>query len=117
MKDWIIFFVTAVLLLAALVCFTTAVIGAYRFGFVMNRMHAAGIGDSLGLFLVILSTVVAAGFGFDALKMVLLILFMWFTSPASSHFLGQVEYYTNPHLFRHMDRQIQAPDEPERREE
>ena len=93
--EWIVFFLTAVLLFTALICFTTAVIGVYRFGYILNRMHAAGIGDSLGLFLVIAAVVIATGLKTDSLKMMLLILFMWFSSPASSHFLSQVEYYTN----------------------
>jgi hypothetical protein len=29
---------------------------------------------------------------------------MWNTSPVSSHFLSQIEYYTNPKLFDHMER-------------
>ena len=93
--EWIVFFLTAVLLSTALICFTTAVIGVYRFGYILNRMHAAGMGDSLGLFLVIAAVVIATGLKTDSLKMMLLILFMWFSSPASSHFLSQVEYYTN----------------------
>ena len=103
--EWIVFAAAALLLLAALICFTAAVIGAYRFGYVLNRMHAAGIGDSLGLLLAVASAVVATGFHMDSLKLLLLIVFMWFTSPASSHFLSQVEYYTNPHLYRHVDRE------------
>ena len=101
---WIQFAVVAVLLICALVCFSAAVIGAYRFGFVLNRMHAAGIGDSLALFCAISGTIVAAGLTMDALKLLLLIVFMWFTSPASSHFLSQVEYFTNRHLYRHVER-------------
>ena len=31
-----------------------------------------------------------------------LVFFLWFTSPVSTHFLGQVEYYTNPLLGRHV---------------
>ncbi len=106
MGEWIVFIFTAVLLLTALICFTAAVIGAYRFGYVLNRIHAAGIGDSLALLLTTASCVVAAGFSWDALKLILLTVFMWFTSPASSHFLSQVEYYTDPHLYRHTDRKI-----------
>ena len=34
----------------------------------------------------------------DALKLLLLIFFMWFTSPVSTHFVAQVEYFTNEHL-------------------
>ncbi len=102
--DWIIFAVVAILLIAALICFTSAVIGVYRFGFMLNRMHASGIGDSLGLLCVIAAAIVATGMRIDSLKLMLLIVFMWFTSPASSHFLSQVEYYTNEHLYRYTDR-------------
>ena len=102
--EWIVFFITAILLLTALICFTTAVIGVYRFGFILNRMHSAGIGDSLGLFTAIAAVVIDTGLKTDSLKMMLLIVFMWFSSPASSHFLSQVEYYTNEHLYRHTDR-------------
>ena len=80
---------------------------AYRFGYVLNRIHAAGIGDSLGLFCVISAVVIATGLCMDSLKLILLIVFMWFTSPASSHFLSQVEYYTNKHLYRHTDRKLE----------
>ena len=106
MGEWIIFIITAILLLMALICFTAAVIGAYRFGYVLNRIHASGIGDSLALLLTTASCVIAAGFSWDAFKLILLTVFMWFTSPASSHFLSQVEYYTDPHLYRHTDRRI-----------
>jgi len=105
--EWIIFGITAVLLVIALGCYTLAVFGAYRFGYVLNRIHAAGIGDSLGLFCVISAVVIATGLCMDSLKLILLIVFMWFTSPASSHFLSQVEYYTNKHLYRHTDRKLE----------
>ncbi len=105
--EWIRFLATALLLLASLVAFTAAVIGAYRFGFVMNRLHAAGIGDTLGTFGAAAALLIGGGLNLSTLKIVLIIIFLWFTSPASSHFLAQIEYYTNPHLFRYTDRRIQ----------
>jgi multisubunit Na+/H+ antiporter MnhG subunit len=42
----------------------------------------------------------------DILKLALLVVFMWFTSPTSSHMLAQIEYYTNPHLYSHVEREI-----------
>ncbi len=104
--DWIVFFITAALLLSALLCFTAAVIGVYRFGFILNRIHSSGIGDSLGFLCAISAVIIATGLKMDSLKLMLLILFMWFTSPVSSHFLSQVEYYTNEHLYRYTDRII-----------
>ena len=104
MIEWIRFILTAVLLIAAFFSFLTAVVGAYRFDFVLNRMHAAGIGDTLGLFLVLLALGISAGSILDVLKMALVAFFMWFTSPVSTHFMSQIEYYTNRDLYRHVRR-------------
>ena len=100
--EWIRFFITAALLLFGLFCCVAAVIGVYRFGFVMNRMHAAGIVDTLGLFSITLGLAVSSGLNMDTLKLMLLVFFMWFTSPVSTHFLGQVEYFTNQEKERYM---------------
>ena len=102
--EWIRFFIAAILIVLGLCSFGAAVLGAYRFGFVMNRMHAAGIGDTAGIFLVIASLAVARGPQMDTLKLVVLVFFLWFTSPVSTHFLGQVEYYTNPVLRKYVKR-------------
>ena len=104
MTEWIRFFIVASLIVLALFSFISAVIGVYRFGFIMNRLHAAGIGDTLGLFLVVSAAVIASGFCFDSLKLVLLVFFMWFTSPVSTHFVGQIEYYSNRHLYRYVEK-------------
>ncbi|MBR2257149.1 MAG: monovalent cation/H(+) antiporter subunit G [Blautia sp.] len=101
---WIRFALTAVILVGGLACFTAAVLGVWRFDFILNRIHSAGIGDTLALFLVMLSLAFSSGFHMDTLKLVLLCLFMWFSSPVSTHFLSQIEYFTNPDLYDHVDR-------------
>ena len=98
--EWIRFFLIAAVLIAALIAFTGAVLGAWRFGFVMNRLHAAGIGDTLGVLLVIIAAVISAGLSLESLKLVLIAAFLWFTSPVSTHFVGQVEFFTNPEIGR-----------------
>ena len=72
--EWIRFTAAAVLIILGLCSFGAAVLGAYRFGFVLNRMHAAGIGDTAGIFFVIASLAVARGLQMDTLKLVVLIL-------------------------------------------
>ena len=99
-SQWIGFWVVAVCLLFGMLAFTAAVIGANRFGFAMNRLHSAGIGDTLGVMCIVGGVLGATGFHADTLKLILIIVFMWFTSPVSSHFLTQIEYYTNPELYR-----------------
>lgn len=103
--EWIRFGLCAVCLITAMLCFTAAVLGANRFGFIMNRLHAAGIGDTLGLFLVALSILIGDGFHMQEIKMAMILVFMAFTSPVSSHFLTQMEYFTNPRLYHYVRRE------------
>ena len=53
MLDWFRFVLTAVLMLAGLFVLLVGVVSQYRFRYVLNRMHAASMGDSLGLLLVL----------------------------------------------------------------
>ncbi len=102
---WIRFFITAALVIFSLICFAGAVLGVWRFGYVLNRIHAAGIGDTLALCSMILALMINAGFSMDTLKLLILVVFMWMTSPTSSHFLSQIEYFTNPSLYGHVERE------------
>ena len=40
----------------------------------------------------------------SVLKLILLVVFMWDTSPVSSHFLSQISFYTDKELWNHVDR-------------
>ena len=71
MIEWIRFWITAVCLTAGLSGFGCAVLGVYRFGYVMNRMHAAGIGDTFGLFFTTLGLAVSSGAVSEMLKLML----------------------------------------------
>ena len=98
MAEWIRFWIVAVFLAAGILCFVLEVVGIFRFGYVMNRMHASGIGDTMGLLFIVLSLMIASGWNITTLKLLLLIIFMWLTSPTSTHLLSMVEMRTNPHI-------------------
>lgn len=102
MMEWIRFGITAMLLVGGVFAFAAAMLGNYRFGYALNRMHAAGIGDSLGVLLVIGSLVISANSGMDMLKLGLLVVFLWSTSPVSSHFLSRIEMGGDREYLRHL---------------
>lgn len=87
-----------VLLIAGLFIFITATIGVNRFKKPLNRMHAAAMGDTLGLLLILLSLVVWRGFAFVSLKMIVVLVFFWLASPVSGHIIAQMEATTNEEL-------------------
>ena len=80
----------AALLLGGLFFTVTAVLGANRFRFSLNRLHAAGMGDTLGLLLLALAAAVYAGFTVVTLKIFFLVAFFWLTSPVCGHLIGRL---------------------------
>jgi multicomponent Na+:H+ antiporter subunit G len=96
--EWIRFGICAVLILGGLFAFLCATIGVWRFGYVLNRVHAAGMGDTAGLMLILAGLAVASGLNLNTVKLVVVALLTWITSPAGTHLLSQIEYYTNPAL-------------------
>lgn len=93
--EWIRFLVGAALLLAGVVIFLIEMVGVFRFKYVLNRMHAAAMGDTLGIGFCLLGLIVISGFNFTSLKLLLVVIFLWFSSPASSHLIARLEVTTN----------------------
>ena len=89
----------AVLLLSGLVVQVTSVVGVNRFRFAVNRMHPAGMGDTLGLMLMALAAVVYAGFDGVVLKILFVVGFFWITSPVCSHLIGRLVRETDEKHF------------------
>ena len=97
MLDWIRFVLTAGLVLAGLFLLITGVIAQYRFKYVLNRMHAASMGDSMGLFLLIIGMCISQNDPMVIIKCLLTGLFIWLTSPTGSHLIARLEMTLNEH--------------------
>lgn len=63
-------------------------IGVLRLPDLYSRMHAAGVTDTLGAALILIGLMVQAGFTLISVKLMLILLFLWFTSPTSSYALA-----------------------------
>lgn len=80
----------AVLLVCGLVIQVTAVFGANRFRFSLNRMHPAGMGDTLSLLLMALAAVLYTGFSIQTLKILAIVAVYWIASPVCTHMIGRL---------------------------
>lgn len=96
MADRILTVAGLALFLFGLFTFFTAVLGLYRLTYVLNRMHAAAVGDALGIFCILIGLILLHGWTLSAAKTILVFLFMWLTSPVSSHLLAEMEVETGP---------------------
>ena len=96
--EWIRFIAGIVLLLIGLVIFVLQLLGVYKFKYVLNRMHAAAMGDTLGISVSLIGVILLSGWNITSLKMALIIAFLWMASPVSSHLISRLEVVTNEHL-------------------
>ena len=101
--EWIRFIAGVILLLLGLCFFVLQLFGIYKFKYVLNRMHAAAMGDTLGIGVSLTGLILISGFNVTSLKMALIIVFLWLASPVSSHLIARLEVVTNEKLEEHCE--------------
>lgn len=89
-------------------------IGMLRLPELFTRMHAAGIIDTAGLGLMMIGLMLQAGFTLITVKLILIVVFILYTSPMSTHALAQSALSTGvkPLLADGADNQKDKEDEP-----
>ncbi|MDO4475684.1 MAG: monovalent cation/H(+) antiporter subunit G [Lachnospiraceae bacterium] len=93
--EWVRFLIAAGLILAGLGVEICALIGVFRFNYVLNRMHIAAMGDTMGLFLILLGVMILSGWTVMTAKLALIVVFFWLGSPVSGHLISEIELVTN----------------------
>jgi multicomponent Na+:H+ antiporter subunit G len=73
----------------------SAILGIYRFRFVLNRMHAAALTDTMGVFHILLGLALLSWDMAYFPKLLLILLFLWIGSPLTSHLLARLEIDTD----------------------
>ena len=96
--DWIQFISGTALLITGLCIFVIQLLGVFKFKYVLNRMHAAAMGDTLGIGISLIGLMILSGFNFTTLKMALIIVFLWLASPVSSHLISRMEATINENI-------------------
>ena len=108
MLDWLRFALGAVLMLGGLFVLLSGVLGLFRFRFSLSRIHAGALIDTIGILLTLGGLIVALGFTLTSLKLLVVIAFLWCTSPVASHLLGKLAVTMTEHPEREM--QVDDPD-------
>ncbi len=64
-------------------------VGILRLPDFFTRLHAAGLNDTLGAAFVLIGLMILAGFTLVSAKLALILFFLLFTSPTSTHALAR----------------------------
>ncbi len=99
--EWLRLIAGSVFLLIGLVIFFTEIFGVFHFRYVLNRMHATAMGDTLGISSCMIGLMIFSGWNYKTLKLMLIVVFLWLASPVSSHVLARLEVATNDNLEAH----------------
>ncbi len=102
---WIRFGIASVFILGGLTIIVLALVGVFRFNYILNRMHVAAPCDTLGILLMLVGLLIlnAAEPLSLTLKLVLIIVFIWFANPVSGHLICKVEVVTNDELDKELE--------------
>ena len=85
----------ALFLALGLFLFFSEVVGFYRFRYVMNRMHASAIGDTLAIASIAIAAAILTGGLVETCKLILIIVFMFLTGPVLTHLIASEEVATH----------------------
>ncbi|MCG8469199.1 MAG: monovalent cation/H(+) antiporter subunit G [Gemmatimonadetes bacterium] len=90
----------AILLLSGAAFAVIGGIGIVRLPDFYARIHGAGITDTLGAGLILTGLMFESGFSIVTIKLVIILLFLWLTSPTATHALANaaLEAGLEPHV-------------------
>jgi multicomponent Na+:H+ antiporter subunit G len=69
-------------------------VGVIRFPDFFTRLHAAGVTDTLSAGMILVALMLQAGFTLVSVKLLFILLFLWYTSPVASHALARAAIHT-----------------------
>ena len=106
-----------IFLLFGFISIGISVLGVFRYRFVLTRMQAAAIIDTLGLFFLLAGLMLLAWDLAYIPKLFLILAFQWIGSPIAAHMVGRMEIRTEKELKKHMvildEREISGEKEEE----
>ena len=91
-----------VLLMGGAFLGVSGAIGTVRFPDFYTRVHASSVADTLCAAMIILGLILQAGLTLITVKLIFILAFLWYTSPAASHAMVRAAHFMNvaPYLLK-----------------
>ncbi|MFI3201032.1 MAG: monovalent cation/H(+) antiporter subunit G [Eubacteriales bacterium] len=100
---WIQIGIGLIAVIMGLGFFMIGLYGIFRMRYVLNRMHATAVGDTLGISMSLIGLIFLHGISLTSLKLVLVMVFMALSSPVSSHLIAHLELLTTTERGRFLE--------------
>lgn len=86
--------VTVILFSSGFFCALLSAVGVLRFPTFLQRLHASGVGETMGITLFAAGFIVHAGASQVSVKIVLIVLAMLLVNPVGTHLIGKAELHS-----------------------
>lgn len=84
-------YIGAALMILGATVFVLSLIGVFRFGYILDRLHACTLADTLGTLCVCLGLSVLRGFSLASAKLALVVAAMWITGAVCKNRIAAAE--------------------------
>ena len=98
MNEWIRFGLAAVFFLAGLITLFVSIFGVFRLRYALDKLHASAITDTLVLMCFVSGCIVASGICVTSVKLIIVLIIQWLTSPLVSHMFVKSKVRTDEKL-------------------
>lgn len=87
--------ISGVLITAGVVFFLISAIGVLRLPDFLARLHASGIGETLGMILFSLGIIIYLGFSLVAVKVLIIFIMLSLVNPVGTHLIGKAALWND----------------------
>ena len=87
-----------VLLFLGAAVIAVSILGLFRLREVLERLHAGALTDTMGALLVLAGLGVLCGLTSHTVKLAVLLVILWLTTPVSAHLIARMELITGRDL-------------------
>lgn len=101
MSETLRFVLSAAFMAVGIAAALLGTVGVFKFHFVLNRMHCASIIDTMGIFCIIVSLIIACANAAYIPKLLLILALLWIGSPLCAHLVSRMEVSTDETLTEH----------------
>ncbi|MGD2019492.1 MAG: monovalent cation/H(+) antiporter subunit G [Thiohalocapsa sp.] len=92
--DLLLDLLSMALLIGGVFLSISGAVGVIRFPDFYTRLHAAGVTDTLSAGMILAGLMLQAGFTLVTVKLLFILIFLWYTSPVASHALARAAMHT-----------------------
>jgi len=94
-------YIAAAFLVAGAMVFLLSLLGVFRFGYVLNRLHASAVSDTLGTLCTVLGLILIFGWSWASLKLIVIVITMWISGPVCTNRIAAEELATSDEYKKH----------------